>query len=169
MKGFLRIIFFLFFALMHLHVFSQQEKFKAVFIFNFTKYIEWSATSKQGDFVIGVIGSSEIVQHLELVARKMKVGNQPITVRQYKTIEEIDRCHLLYITPDKSNEIAKASIRFANKNLLIISDKNGMIKSGSGINFYSDGGEVKFEISKVNIEKNGLKINPALLLLGKTT
>lgn len=148
---------------------SQQERFKAVFIFNFTKYIEWSASDKQGDFVIGVIGTTAIVKDLEVIARKMKVGNQPITIRQFRTVDEVERCHLLYISPDRSNDLAKALIKFSSRNTLIITDKHGMIKQGSGINFYSDEGEVKFEISKNNIEKNGLKINPTLLLLGKSS
>lgn len=148
---------------------AQQEKFKAVFIFNFTKYIEWSPADKQGDFIIGVIGSTEITKHLISVAQKMKVGNQPIVVKQYRSVEEVDRCHLLYISPDKSVELNKAILKFVNKNTLIITDKNGLIKQGSGINFYSDEGELKFEVSKNNIEKTGLKINPALLILGKST
>ena len=149
-------------------VYSQQERFKAVFIFNFTKYIEWSPAERQGDFIIAVVGNTPMIKDLDMIARKMKVGNQPIVVRQYRSVEEIERCHLLYIAPDKSNEIMKATLKFASKNTLIVTDKNGLIKQGACINFYSDEGEVKFEVSKNNIEKYGLKVNPTLLLLGKS-
>lgn len=161
-------IFLIVFLSFSISVLAQQEKFKAVLIFNFTKYIEWSPEEKQGNFIIAVVGSQEMVKHLEIIASKMKVGNQPIEVKYYNSFAEIGKCHLVYISPYKSNEV-NSQLNKNSKSLLIVTDKNGMIQQGSGINFFSKNGEVKFEISKNNIEKNGLKINPALLLLGKSS
>lgn len=169
MRNAFHIITILFLYFNFLNSNGQEEKFKAVFIFNFTKYIEWAPSNKQGDFVIGVLGNSEIVRHLEVVASKIKVGNQPITVKKFNSVDEVEHCQLLYITPERSADLPKAIQKFINKNTLIVTDKNGLIKQGSCINFFSDEGEVKFEISKTNIEKNGLKINPTILLLGKST
>ena len=168
MKNLIKILFVFTLLLLSASAFSQQEKFKAIYIYNFTKYLEWSPSYKEGNFVIGIIGNSEISNHLEIVAQKMKVGNQPIVVKRYNSIEDIDKCHLLFISFDKSSELKSILEKMENKNTLVVTDKNGMGKQGSGINFYNDDGELKFEISKQNIEKAGLKISPALLILGKT-
>jgi hypothetical protein len=147
--------------------FSQDEKFKAVYLYNFTKYIEWSAPSKQGDFVIGVLGNSDIFEPLKVVAEKMKVGNQPIVVKRFNSPDEIGRCQLLFVPENKINQLSIILAKSIS-NILIVSDKKGMISQGSGICFYMDNTELKFEVSKPNIEKQGLKVNPALLVLGKS-
>ena len=43
---------------------AQDEKFKALFMYNFTKYIEWPQSKQTGDFVIGVVGGSPIIDEL---------------------------------------------------------------------------------------------------------
>jgi hypothetical protein len=148
---------------------AQEEKFKAVLLFNFTKYIEWSPADKQGYFIIAVVGSQEMTRHLEIIAEKMKVGTQPIMVRYYSSAKEVEKCHMVYLSPYKSDEFSTLIQKFPHNNVFFVTDKNGMIGQGSCINFYSKNGEVKFEISKENINKTGLKINPALLMLGKST
>jgi hypothetical protein len=165
-----RFLIFLFLTLLvFFQSFAQEEKFKAVLLFNFTKYIEWSPADKQGYFIIAVVGSQEMTRHLEIIAEKMKVGNQPIMVRYYSSASEVEKCHMVYLASFKSSEFNTLIQKFPHNNMFFVTDKNGMIGQGSCINFYSKNGEVKFEISKENINKTGLKINPALLILGKST
>lgn len=38
---------------------------QSVFMYNFTRLIEWPAAYKSGDFVIGVIGSAEVFNELK--------------------------------------------------------------------------------------------------------
>ena len=63
---------------------AQDEKFKALFMYNFTKYIEWPQTKQSGDFVIGVMGNSAIVSELNAIASKKTVGAQNIKVNQQR-------------------------------------------------------------------------------------
>ncbi|MEF8811700.1 MAG: YfiR family protein, partial [Bacteroidales bacterium] len=46
---------------------------KAKFIYNFTKFFEWSQSGQSGDFVIGVLGSNDIYQELEDFTEGKKV------------------------------------------------------------------------------------------------
>jgi hypothetical protein len=159
------ILVMLFFA--SIQIWAQEGKFKALFLFNFTKYIEWPPAYRQGDFVIGVYGNDNIVSHLETVASKMKVGSQSIIVRKYASVNEIGRCQILFLPQSKSTELNSIMNKLSSTNTLLVADKSGMVKQGSAISFFDDGGELKFEISKVNIEKAGLKVNSSLLVLGK--
>jgi hypothetical protein len=52
---------------------AQDEKFKAIFIYNFTKYINWPAS--EGDFVINVLGDEAITREMGEIATKKTVGN----------------------------------------------------------------------------------------------
>jgi hypothetical protein len=162
-------IFFLLFYLgfiCTIAVQAQNEKFKALFMYNFTKYIEWPATQRSGDFVIGVLGNSSITAELRTIAGKQKVGTQNIVVKTFSSISEIEECNILYLPPSKSMLIGELASKLSGKPMLIISDKNGLASQGAGINYIMDGDKLKYEINKGSIEKRGLIVSNALLALG---
>jgi hypothetical protein len=147
---------------------SQTDEFKALFIFNFTKYLEWPSYLKQRDFVIGVFGISGISKELEIIAQKQKIGNQKIVVKTFLALDKIVECQILYITPAKSKLINEVISKIGNSSTLLISDKEGMALKGAGINYITTGDRIDYEMNVANIQKRGLKINHSLLLLGKT-
>lgn len=105
MKKILIPAVFILFAAMG-NVWAQDEMFKALFMYNFTKDIEWPSAYTQGDFVIGVLGSSPIIAELEKIAQKKKVGNQPIVVKQFSSANSISKCNMIYLPPNKSSQLS---------------------------------------------------------------
>ena len=57
-----------------LNVNAQQEKYLAAFVYQFTNYINWPSNS--GEFVIGVMGSSNVTTYLQQLAKEKKVGSK---------------------------------------------------------------------------------------------
>jgi hypothetical protein len=145
---------------------AQSEKFKALFMYNFTKYIEWPATTRQGDFVIAVLGNSPMTKELEIIAGKQKVGSQNILVKTFNSVDEIDFCHILFVPASKSSSIAQIIEKINGKSILIITDKTGLASQGSCINYVNDGDRIKYELNRKNIEKRGMVVNSALVTLG---
>lgn len=146
--------------------YSQNEKFKALFMYNFTKYIEWPSSQRSGDFIIGVLGSSILSDELKTIAGKQKVGSQNIVVKVFNTVENIENCHIIYIPPSKSSQLSSVLSKISGKNTLVITDKDGLANQGAGINYVLDGDKLKYEVSKNNIEKKGLIVSSSLLALG---
>jgi hypothetical protein len=145
---------------------AQNEKFKALFIYNFLKYIEWPESYKSGDIVIGVMGSSSIIKELETIAGSQKVGNQNLKIKSFTSVDDITNCHLLFIPASKGSSLPQIISKVAGYNILLVSDTKGGIQLGTGINFIMDGDKLKFEINKGHIERKGLKVGGALLNLG---
>lgn len=137
-------------------------KAQAMFVYNFSRLIEWPATYKTGPFVIGVLGSGEITGELNTYTTGKKVGTQDIIVKQYKDPGEIDKCHILFVTFGKSKGLADIVNSLGNKSTLLITEKNGLIDEGSAINFLVIGDKLKFEISQKNAEKFGIKYSAKL-------
>jgi hypothetical protein len=144
---------------------AQDEKFKAIFIYNFTRYINWP--SKPGDFIITVLGNDAIKGEMESIAAKKMVGNTKIKVVSASTFSEIDNCQIIYVSRGKIGMLSDVVQKAKELNILIITDKPNACSSGSGINFISNDGKLTFEISKQNIENCSLQINSTLLSLGK--
>ncbi len=144
---------------------AQNYNIKRVFIYNFIKYVQWPPAYSQGDFVIGVVGNSEMVKHLEDMATKKKAGGRTIIIKKYKSISEISKCNMLFIPKERSNLLPQILKATANISTLIISEKDGMAKSGSGINFVMIDGKPKFELNTAAIEQKNLRVSNELLSL----
>lgn len=164
MKKFIFFFLFIIIPMGHGLLKAQEDMFKALFMYNFTKDIEWPNTN--GDFKITVFGNSPIVEELEKIASKKNVGNQPIIVKKVNNVNEIGNPNIVYIVPSKSNQLNEVVSAVGNKPVLVISDKPGLAKQGSGINYVKIDGKQKFEINPGNISASGLKVNSFLLSLG---
>ena len=139
------------------------SKIKAIFIYNFTKYIEWPENQKQGDFVIGVLGNSNpnLIKELDKMATLSKIGSRGFVVKIYNSVEEITKCQ--FITAEKSNLITAAVQKVAKNNTLVIGENTGQIKKGAVINFVYQENKQKFELSKTNAERSGLTVSSSLI------
>ncbi len=145
---------------------GQDEKFKALFMYNFTKYLEWPASKQSGNFVIGVFGASPIISELTIIAEKKKVGAQQIVIKKINDPLELSNCHIVYLPENRSSKADEVINTCKGKSVVFISDKPGMCKTHSDINYVKVNGKQNFEINKKRIEAEGVNVNSALLALG---
>lgn len=155
----------LFLAFLGFKVQAQSEKFKALFVYNFTKYVQWPAPPNPEGFVIGVLGNSSIADELKTIATKQKVGSQTMIVKVYSSVSEIGNCNIVYVSANKSSLLADLTTKTAGMPTLIVTEKEGAIAQAC-MNFILDGNKLKFEISKTNIDKRGLSASASLYALG---
>jgi len=143
---------------------EASARIKAIYIYNFTKYIEWPDNYKEGNFVIGVIGSNAaLMGELNHMAASKTVGSQKLEIRSVTNPTEAAQCHIIYILTDNSATLADVISKVKNHSTLIITDKPGMAKQGAGINFAVVENKQKIELNKANIEKYKLKIASTLV------
>lgn len=145
---------------------AQDEKFKALFMYNFTKYIEWPQAKQSGDFVIGVLGNSAIVGELNAIASKKTVGAQSIKVKEVAASDEVTKLHILFVAEDKSGDVDALVEKIKGKGVVLITDKPGFAKEKSGINYVKEDGKQKFEVSNKHLSEEGVKVSSQLLALG---
>lgn len=142
--------------------YGQNEKFKALFIYNFTNYIEWPGGTN-GTFTITVIGDSPIIGELQAISKIKKVGNATIEVKKANSVSEIVNSNIIYIPSGHRKALFDVSQAMAGKPTLIISDN---AQGKFGINFVEVDSRQSFQISRSNIEDHKLKVNSSLLALG---
>lgn len=141
--------------------YGQNEKFKALFIYNFTNYIEWPLGNKS--FVITVIGESPIIAELQAISKIKKVGSLVIDVQKINSPSEVGNSQIIYIPASKKKSLPEIAKALSGKPILIISDG---AQGEFGINFIEVDQKQSFQISKLNMELRKLKVNSALLALG---
>jgi hypothetical protein len=144
---------------------AQKEKFHSLFIYNFSKYVKWPDGQQNSEFVIGVLGSADMVKTLESMAKSKTVNGNSIIVRNYKNASEVKDCQILYVSEEASSEINNVLARTSKRPVLIVSDKPGLAQKGSVINFVEQGGKIKFELNQKMAESRGLKVSGSLTSL----
>ncbi len=145
---------------------GQDEKFKALFMFNFTKYLEWPVEKQSGNFIIGIYGNSNILSELSVIAQKRKIGNQTMELRKIYTFQEARNCHILFIPHNRSAHLNEILKEIGKASVVVITEAPGMAEKGSGLNYIITNGNLNFEISKKHLIQQEIKVNPALLTLG---
>jgi hypothetical protein len=137
-------------------------KAQAMFIFNFSRLIEWPASYRNGPFIIGVLGTSTVADELEIYTKGKKVGTQDIQILRFKSPQEISSCHILFVPFARSKQLGEISITLQGKSTLIITEKNGALNEGSAINFVILENKLKFEMKAENASKLGIKVSSKL-------
>lgn len=145
---------------------SRAYQLKAIFLFNFTQFVQWPATAVQdGPFVIGILGEDPFGSYLDRVVAGEQVNGKPIVIKRFKNFNSIQYCNILFI--------AKSFI--ADRNIAALSNR-GMLTVSDGGNFMEAGGIVKFvtENNKINMQVNpaaakvaGIEISSKLLRLAE--
>ena len=143
-------------------------KVKVLFLHQISKYVMWPAEPTQNAFTIGVYGNyPELLSELNKLALEKKRGDQPYVIIHYKQLSEIKPCHVLYLTPESDGEISKVLEKLKGKNTLLVTDKDGMTKKGSCINFFYEDNKQRFELGNENVKQQGLKISSKLSSIAK--
>lgn len=158
--------FYLFAFLLLIPMFSmgQVAKFKAVFTLNFIRYVGWPESSKEGDFVIGVVRSKEVADWLKEQSAGKPFGFQNIVVKEFRSVEEVDGCQVIYVSSaiNMRNSGALILDKAKQKNSLIIAESEGATQHGAAINFVVRDDVLKFELHKANAARSGLQFSSRL-------
>src|ERR1051325_4530811 len=110
---------------------AREYQVKAAFIFNFTQFVEWPASSfpsPQAPLIIGVLGKPPISSYLEEVVSGEKANGHPLLVRYYNNLDEVKDCHILYIPQSEANKAEQALTNVKGNNILTVSDCNNFMQ-----------------------------------------
>ncbi|MBN2742592.1 MAG: YfiR family protein [Marinilabiliaceae bacterium] len=150
-------------------VHAQQDMFKALFLYNFTKNIEWPAAYQQGEFVISVLGNDGISDELSKLMANKKINNQEIKITQLTNLSAAPKAHIVFVSPSKSGSLAAVMSYYKGKPTLIVAQKENGCRDGAGINFVVVDGKIKYEICPRHNQAQGLLVNQKLMSLGIVT
>lgn len=142
---------------------DTNSKIKAVYIYSFTKYIEWPEEYLMERFVVGILGEDEaLYNELEKMSKVKKVGNRNISIINFPTVASLGKCNILFIPYDKTSLLSSVLAKLKNNSTVVITEKPGMILQGSSINFVVESNKQKFELNKTNLARHNLNVSEAL-------
>jgi hypothetical protein len=149
---------------------SKEYQVKAGFLFNFVQFVDWPAESfpsPDAPIVIGVLGVDPFGSALDEIVQGQTAKNRSIVVRRSGALEQLEGCHMLFISASEKERIGQIHAALENKPVLAVGELPGFADRGGIINFFLQGGKVRFEINAEAAKRRGLKISSQLLSLGR--
>ena len=158
------IIFLLTFVFLGTSIYALKPRdnyhYYSLLIYKFTQYFEWPSEYSQGDFVIGVLGTSPVNPWLVQMAKNRKVGNRRIRIKQYASANSIkERCNIIFLSKSNNRELARLVRNHHKKPTLIVTEQAGLIKAGSMVNFIENNSRVQIEVNKRMVHISNLKVS----------
>lgn len=133
----------------------------SMMIYNFVKYIQWPGDNSQ-DFVVGVIGNEEVYNTLKGWYDGKVRGNKKFVIKNFTSPDQVQNCNILYVANEASGQFDQIKGKVNSSSTLLITDKPGLGKKGSGINFKTVNGKLAFELNQQVIEQSSLKVSSQL-------
>jgi hypothetical protein len=149
---------------------SREYQLKAVFLFNFTQFVEWPASSFSSDqspMIIGIVGNNPFGSYLEETVTGEKVGEHPVVVQYYNNAEEIKACHILFINLSDSKQREQVVTLLKGRNILMVSDAPGFLNQGGMVRFFTGSNKIKLQINLEAAKAANLSFSSKLLRLAE--
>jgi YfiR/HmsC-like len=149
---------------------SAEYQLKAVFIYNFTRFVEWppeAFESYNDPFVIAIIGNDPFGSYLEQAIAGESIGRHPIRIKRIKELDKDEKCHIVFINEDDPGRIKEILAQADDQNILTVSDAANFASIGGMIGFFTENNKIRMHINTGAVRNAQLTISSKLLRLAK--
>jgi hypothetical protein len=142
---------------------------KAVFLFNFAKYVTWPPLAigerSPADVRICVTAKDSFFALLQAAVQGEDIDGKPLVPVALDGLDGAKTCQILYVGDARSAD-AKAWLS-AVRGLQVLTVADGPLNDETVIAFVRDGNRVRFDINRAAGSRRGLNISSKLLRLAR--
>ena len=148
----------------------DEYKLKAVYRYNFVKYVDWPTNAfadEQSPLIIGVLGADPFGDTLKETVAGEVVKNRKREVRHYRDVSEIENCHVLFINSSESGNLKFILGNLKGRSILTVSDLEDFAYAGGMVRFLTENNKIRFRINVGATREADLSISAKLLQLAQ--
>ena len=148
---------------------SAEYQLKAVFLFNFAQFVEWPARAfrdAKAPLVIGILGEDPFGAYLDDLVSGEKIGDRPLVVHRYNRAEDLNDCHIVFISRSEARNVENIVARLKNRSLLTVSDLDAFARRGGMVRFVMEDGKIRLRINVEAAKACELTISSKILRPG---
>lgn len=149
---------------------SPEYQVKAVFLFNFTQFVEWPANAfpeAHTPLIIGILGTDPFGNYLDNTVEGEKINGRPIAVQRYDNVEEAKACHILFVNVTQTNQLEKVLAGLKGHGILTVGENTGFIRQGGIVRFLEENNKIRLQINQEAARDADLTISSKLLRLAE--
>jgi len=147
-------------------VLSMEYHVKAVFLYNFAKYVDWPATAFTNatePITVGVLGTDPFGDSLQHAVEGKVINGRPFVIKPLAANADLTGCQILFISDSEASRMGEILARAGALPVLTVGEDEAFAQNGGIINFVLKEGKVRLEIDLTTATKVGLKISSRLL------
>lgn len=145
---------------------APEYQVKAVFLFNFAQFVDWPPQAfleSKTPIVIGILGEDPFGAYLDETVRDEKVNDRSLTVQRYRRVEEIEVCHILFISRSEADRLGQILASLKDRNILTVGDADGFTERGGMIRFVIEKNKIRLRINLEAAKAGRLTLSSKLL------
>jgi hypothetical protein len=145
---------------------ANEFQVEAVFLFNFTQFVIWPSTAftdATDPFVICLLGEDRFGAYLDDTIRGERIAQRSMVVKRYRRLDDIDVCHILFISKSEGSKVSEILVRLQGRNVLSVSDADNFGRRGGMIRFVVEHNHVRLRVNLQAAKAAGLTISSKLL------
>jgi hypothetical protein len=131
----------------------REDQFKAAYLFNFVKFVEWPASAPADSLTVCFLGGEGVHEALASGIDAKRVGARKLVARQLEPPATVDRCEVLYA--DAASVDPSLAIGLP---VLTVSDAPGFADNGGIIELFTDKHRLRFAINVAQAHKLAARV-----------
>ena len=140
---------------------QREDQFKAAYVFNFVKFVEWPGDVSLDPVTICFVGAEGVYEALTASIDSKRAGSRRLVARRVADAPAAGTCNALYV------EAAMVSRHspIQERAVLTISDSKNFVANGGMIELFTENHRLRFRINARSAQRAGLRISSDLLKL----
>ena len=147
---------------------THEDRLKVAFLYNFAKFVEWppeALSDEKSTFILAVLDEDDRLGPALQSIRGKTVKGRTLTIRRFKTLQDLADCHILFITSSEKKQVERALEFLEGSSVLTVGEMERFAEMGGIINFVVKKNRLRFEINLDAGRRAGLEISSQLLKL----
>ena len=145
---------------------DQEYALKAVFLYNFCRFIDWPARafgSPDDPMVIGVFGENPFGRMIENTVKGETLRGRRLRVEYYRRPSDLDRCHVLFVSASETNRADEIIAAVAGRSVVTVGETDSFLDRGGMIALTADQNRVRLRINPAALRAENLAASSKLL------
>ena len=138
----------------------REDQFKAAYLFNFVKFVEWPTATSSDSLTVCFLGGAGVHEALANGIDSKRVGARKLVARRIERPATVATCEVLYADAASADPTLATGLP-----ILTVSDAPGFAARGGMIELFTENHRLRFVINVAHVHKAGLRISSDLLKL----
>ena len=144
---------------------------KALFLLNFTKYVDCPTNAFAQDnasITIGVLGDDKFGDDVKTAVAGKTVSGRVISVQTMANEDDWSKCQVLFISASEKKRLPEILAQIKNLPILTVGETEQFAQQGGIVNFIKKEGRIRLEIDLAASRLAKLQISSQLLKVADT-
>ena len=145
----------------------DESQVKAMFVYNFLKFVEWPSESirTKDPFVVLIIGEGSTADATERFLESKTIGARPLVVRRVSWDQSLAGGRAAFVVERDAKKLHRVLDAAAAAGVLTIGEGESFTTRGGVIGLLVEDRKVRFDVDTSAAQKAGLRVSSKLLAL----